>query len=157
MNAKAARLMQQYGSDSSRIVNAFFIDFLHKLPQLLFISMPFFALILQLLYINRKNRNYVEHFIFSTYHYAYLFLVLSLLIGFDLLIRSASENAANFATGMLTGFVILYILVYLALSMKRFYGGRWRTLVLRYIMLGSMFTILLIFLIILLGVVTAVW
>jgi len=54
--------------------------FLHKLPYLLFISLPIFALILKLLNIRRRREfYYADHAIFSIYHYIFSFILLLIL------------------------------------------------------------------------------
>jgi hypothetical protein len=156
MEAKLEKLEKEHGGNEMRMLDAFKDEFMHKLPQLLFISMPFFALLLLLMYINRSNRNYVEHFIFSTYHYSYLYLVIAGVILLDRVLRLISASFANSIAGWSITLAIGYICVYLALSMKRFYGGRWFPLLLRYGLLGFLFFWLLFFLIVFMALFTAV-
>jgi hypothetical protein len=58
-----------------------FSGVLHRLPYLLFVSLPFFALLLKLLYIRRhKVYFYSDHLIFTLYHYIFSFFLLLLVI-----------------------------------------------------------------------------
>lgn len=101
-------------SGTSKLVNTF----LHKLPYLLFISLPLFALALKLLYLRRKNFYYADHGIFSIYHYIFSFLLLLLLFAVDKLQGFTKLDELDFLIGIL----FLSGGVYLYLSMKRFYG-----------------------------------
>jgi hypothetical protein len=58
-----------------------FDKFLHKFPQLFFISLPFFALILQVLYFRHKQLYYVNHVVFTIYYYVFVFIIMALFIG----------------------------------------------------------------------------
>jgi hypothetical protein len=156
MRAKLEKMEKDHGGNEMRVLDAFIDELMQKLPQLLFISMPFFALLLLLLYVNRSNRNYVEHFIFATYHYSYLYLVIAGVIVLDRVVRLISSSIANSIIGWSITLAVVYICVYLALSMKRFYGGRWFPLVFRYVLLGFLFFWLLFFLIIIVTLITAV-
>lgn len=135
---------KQHQDDEMKATTAFLDELFHKSPQLLFFSLPFFALCLQLLYLGRRKKNYAEHFIFSTYHYAFLFVVMIIYflcdMGLDKIGGGFSESVSPW---MATG-TIVYQATYLLLSMKRFYGGRWRYLILRYTMLGFLFFLLMI-------------
>jgi len=98
---------------------------LHRLPYLLFVSLPFFAFILQLLYSRRKRFFYSDHAVFTLYHYIFSFILL--LASFGL---SALKDWTGWGvfTYLLTLLVISWP-VYLYIEMKRFYGqGRTKTL-----------------------------
>jgi hypothetical protein len=154
--AKLRKLEKDHAGNEMRMLDAFIDELMQKLPQLLFISLPFFALLLLLLYIGRSNRNYVEHFIFSTYHYAYLYIVISAVILLNMVLGMISPALAASMRIWIITLGILYVCVYLLLAMKRFYGGRWFPLVLRYTILGFLFFWVLFFLAILTALFTAV-
>lgn len=92
--------------------------FLHNLPSLLFISLPFFALILRLLYLRRRRFFYADHFIFSLYHYIFSFILLLVIFGMWALENWTGWKVFNYTI------VVLFLInpVYLLVSMKRFYG-----------------------------------
>lgn len=99
--------------------------FLHKLPYLLFVSLPLFALILKLLYLRRKKYYYADHGIFSIYHYIFTFLLLLVVLGLDKLADITGMDLFNYVAVP----VFLSGGLYLYLSMKRFYGqGHGKTL-----------------------------
>jgi len=76
-------LRQKYHADNKAIIKAIFEKFLHMLPQTLFVSLPLFAFILQLLYIRRKQFYYVNHVVHTIHLYCATFIIIliSLLTG----------------------------------------------------------------------------
>jgi hypothetical protein len=151
---KTAQLEREHEGDTVKATTAIVDEIFHKLPQLLFLSMPFFAFCLQLLYINRRNKNYADHFIFSTYHYSYLFVLLILYLLLRMLAEKVEGPETSTVSSPLLWFTVGYMMVYLMLSMKRFYGGRWRYLILRYVILGFLFLVLLLTLFVAIAFVT---
>jgi len=82
--------------------------------------MPLLALILQILHITKK-RYYIEHFILTLHNQAFLVFSIFLIwvLGYieDLEIPWLSEGAS-----WLEIFCMFWIVIYLFLSLKRFYG-----------------------------------
>lgn len=109
-------------SNGNQLVNSYMNTFLHQLPYLLFISLPFFALILKLLYVRRKEFYYSDHAVFTLYHFVFSFLVLLLIISISRLNDTQHWSVLEWITGL------LYIAwpVYLYLQMRRFYGQKKR-------------------------------
>jgi hypothetical protein len=81
----------------------------------MFLLMPFFALLLNLVYWNR-GLFYGEHLVFALHTHTYALLVLL---------------AASLAPSAVAPFIALAVPVYKLLAMRRVYGGRWRTTLLR--------------------------
>jgi hypothetical protein len=122
----------------------FLADFFHKLPQLIFLSLPFFAFFLKILYFRAKRKLYVEHLIFSIYQYSYLYAMLTIFLVLDWAEgKVGSEQFSNIADYVQI-FIVIYLFIYLMLAMKRFYVGRWRYLLPKYfiLMFLMLFTIL---------------
>ncbi|MGE5108552.1 MAG: DUF3667 domain-containing protein, partial [Sphingobacteriales bacterium] len=65
---KGIEWKEKYGDDTN-ILKAVTEKFFHSIPQMLFISLPFFALFLKLLYIRRRQFYYADHGIFSIHLY----------------------------------------------------------------------------------------
>ncbi|WP_162944717.1 DUF3667 domain-containing protein [Flavisolibacter nicotianae] len=121
---QAIKVNGKYGN-GTEMVNVYIETFLHKLPYLLFLSLPFFALILKLLYSRRKNFYYSDHAVFTLYHYIFSFILLLLVFG-----SSRLQEWSHWSVfGWLTSALLLAWPVYLFLEMRRFYQqGRARTL-----------------------------
>jgi len=107
------------------LLNEFIEKFVHRIPQLLFISLPFFALILQLLY-RRQRRLYVEHTIFTVHLYCAYFI---LFFFFMLVLQLQHTQYLHWLDYLFWPFVaVMYFYQYKA--MRTFYGqGRMKTIV----------------------------
>ena len=142
-NKKELEINEKFKKDPSSSTQKLVDGFLHKLPYLLFISLPFFALILKLLYV-RRNWYYADHIIFSVYHYIFSFLLLLFVFGFD---------ALNDFTGWKI-FNILMVLsffawrFYLYKSMRRFYKQRRAKTIIKFLLLNMLGFFCILFLLI---------
>ncbi len=90
---------------------------LHNIPNMMFLLLPVFAMLLRLIY-HRSGRYYIEHLIFSVHIHVFAFLLLSavLLCAYLFLIKDV-----EFIRKMLQ-LMILPVMVYSFLAMRRFYG-----------------------------------
>ena len=142
LQLKNLKLKEKYKNDPLKGGNTLIETFLHKLPYLLFASLPLFAFILKLLYIRRKKFYYADHGIFSIYHYIFSFLLLLLVFGTDKLTDITGLGIFDFLTGLFffSGGVYLY------LSMKRFYGQGHGKTVLKFLLLNLAGIVMMVFL-----------
>lgn len=112
-------------NNNAEIIKAVGEAFFHRLPYMLFISLPFFALILKLLYVRRKQFYYSDHAIFTLYHYVFSFILLLLIFGVNAL--GGWFHLKLFE--VLTIILFFFWPVYLWIEMKRFYAqGTGKTL-----------------------------
>lgn len=111
------------------------------LPQSMLVLVPVFALLLQLIYLFRR-RLYMEHLIVSLHSHAFLFMSLLILIGLGAL-RGVLPDWAAMPVGWLWGIVWLWIPVYLLLMQKRVYDQGWGQTILKYMVTGSVYVVLL--------------
>jgi len=144
---------EKHQGDVGAGLRDFLIELLHKLPQLIFLSLPFFALFLKMLYFRSKRRLYVEHLIFSIYQYSYLYTIMAVYFLLSYVADKFKGNGFDTLIGNLNGFMILYLFIYLILAMKRFYVGRWRYLIPKYFILMFLMFIAIIFLGVLVSIV----
>jgi|APGre2960657404_1045060.scaffolds.fasta_scaffold49078_2 hypothetical protein len=116
---------------------------LHSLPQIFFILLPIFALILKLLYIRRGGYYYVNHGIFSMHFYIFWFITMLILFGVGKLNASLNWGILTFIQ-VLLGFGIFF---YLYKAMRNFYRQRRAKTVLKLMILCFLLfiTILLLF------------
>jgi len=130
--------------DSNAIFTEPLKELFHKLPQLIFLSLPFFAFFLKVLYFQAKRRLYVEHLIFSIYQYSYLYAMLTVYLLINWIAGKVKSDVFNNIADLARGFIIIYLFIYLILAMKRFYVSRWRYLLPKYfiLMFLMLFTIL---------------
>jgi len=116
--------------------------FQHNLPYLLFISLPFFALILKLLYIRRKNFYYSDHATFTLYHYVFSFILLLVLFAFNALEEQTHWRLFSWITVL----VMIYWPVYLLLEMKTFYRQGWGKTLGKFLLLDLLGAVVIILL-----------
>jgi len=97
---------------------------LHTLPQVLFLSLPTFALILMMLYVRHKNYYYVDHGVFSIHVFCATFLLL-----LSYFIFSKIKAATDYGwISIIETLIVLGIYFYLYKAMRNFYGqGRIKT------------------------------
>ncbi len=80
---KSLYLSEKYKYNKGQMLTDLVQKFVHSFPQVLFITLPFIAFLLKLLYIRRKNFYYVHHAIFTIHAYCAIFIIilLNLLVG----------------------------------------------------------------------------
>lgn len=123
-NRRAIEVNLKYRNDPGMSWQKMGDILLHKLPILLFVSLPFFALLLKLLYYRRKEFYYADHGIFTIHHYIVSFILLLFVFVWDKLDDLSGWGIWDW---MMT-LTVLAIPVYLYKGMRRFYGqGRWKT------------------------------
>lgn len=111
----------------------------HNFPKMLFISLPFAALILQLLYIRRKQFYYVGHGIFIIHFYTFIFLFILLGIGLSKILSLLNVNF-----NLINVIIFLITLFYLYKSMHNFYGqSKMLTIAKWFVFLASFFIIIM--------------
>lgn len=108
-----------------------FLNYLiSKIPIIIFLFLPFFALFIWLIY-NKKKYFYMDHLIFGFHNQAMFLLLLIVSLIIELIFKIE-----------LSGLFFLIFLIYLYKAMRNFYGqGRFKT-VLKFIFLNSIFFIL---------------
>ena len=139
---KAISINNRYNHDTKKILEAFKTALLHSLPQMLFISLPLMALLLQLLYNRRKAYFYVNHAIFSIHLYIFIFIVMLVLLGLSALHQAFPWTIFERISRVLS----VMLLFYEYKAMRNFYGqGRAKTL-LKFFLLNLSFFFMIIFL-----------
>ncbi len=136
-------LFQKYHEDSKKIIEAIMEKFKHLFPQMLFFSMPLFALILQLLYVRNKNLYYVNHIVFTIHLYCGTFILILIGISFENLFSTFHVKVASWVNGLfvITGFIFWYK------SIRNFYQQKRAKTIFKYllVLVSSLFIMLLIF------------
>jgi hypothetical protein len=135
-------LKEKYGHDK-KVMNKAVIDKLrHMFPQMLFVSLPMFALFLTLLYIRKKDLFYVNHVVFTIHLYCATFILIlfSMWCGSLLKWIHLKEDAAF-------GVFSIVILFYWYKAFRNFYTQSRKKTVLKYVLLFflTLFLILLLF------------
>lgn len=137
-------LREKYKNNGSEIVRAVSEKFIHLFPQMLFVSLPLFALILQILYVRRKQFYYVNHVVYALHLYCatFILILVSLLTGSVLTYLHSSKQ-------ILGGVFFMVIIFYWYKSLRNFYGQSRKKTVLKYLLLLFSTLLMMIFLFVL--------
>jgi len=117
--------------------------FLGAIPTALFVLVPVFSLLLKILYLF-KRRLYMEHLVVTLHSHAFISLQLLLIfamLGVQHLV--ATDSFVGTAAGWVIGLLIAWIPLYLLLMQKRVYGQGWLMTLLKFFVLGTVYTVLL--------------
>lgn len=134
----AAENVRHLAREPKRFVAAFF----NVLPQTLFVLMPLFAVMLKFFYIF-KRRYYTEHLVVALHSHA--FISMSILLVSLLGMASLAFPAASVPLTFLIKAAICWIPIYLLLMQKRVYRQGWIMTVLKYSVIGTCYSVLLSF------------
>ncbi len=135
-------LKEKYGHDKKAMNNAILDKFRHMFPQMLFVSLPIFALFLTLLYIRRKELFYVNHVVFTIHLYCATFILIlcSLWLG-------SIFHWVHLKTDISNGIFSILTMFYWYKAFRNFYSQSRKKTVLKYILLIflNIFLMLLLF------------
>lgn len=140
---KEIQLNEKYGSNTGQAFKDFAYILLHSLPQMFFILLPLFALILKGLYFRRKEYYYVNHGIFSLHFYIFSFITMLILFGLNKINLSLDWKIIS----LIQVFIGMGIFFYLYKAMRKFYRQRRAKTVFKFLILCFLLllTILLLF------------
>lgn len=79
---KEIELNQKYDNDTEKEISSFIDIVKHNFPPMLFVSLPFIALLLKIMYAKKKNYYYVNYLIFVLHFYIFVFIALLIGCGF---------------------------------------------------------------------------
>ncbi len=129
---RAIELNNKYkGDDSKSFGRDFGNAFKDNFSKVLFWLLPFFALVLKLLYV-RRGFYYSEHLVFSIYYYNFFYLAGSV----QMLLNQVSW------LGWAAALVGFWIYFYLLFGMKRMYMQGWGKTIVKFFIFSFLFSIL---------------
>jgi ABC-type multidrug transport system fused ATPase/permease subunit len=128
---KEIELRKKYGGNWQGMMAAAFDKFIHYFPQIFFISLPLFALVLQLLYARRKQYYYADHGIFAVHLYCAMFMIIFVQMSLS---RIKDMQHYDWVSYIMVA-VFAYMFWYIYKALHNFYRqGRGKTL-LKYFLL----------------------
>tara|TARA_R110002126_G_scaffold15185_20_gene62598 strand:+ start:10364 stop:11302 length:939 start_codon:yes stop_codon:yes gene_type:complete len=110
-------------------------------PQMMFLLLPIFALLLKLLYI-RSNRYYMEHLIVALHSHSFILQMSVIYLGLGLLQNSIGWNWLATIVGWLETAAFWWIPLYLLLCQKFYYRQRWGKTLLKFWLTSSIYNVL---------------
>jgi hypothetical protein len=147
INYKEIDINEKYKNQKSEFIKDFISGIIHHFPQMLFVSLPFVALFLKLLYMRRKQFYFVSHSIFIIHFYIFVFITLLITI-----LITKLQGWLNWPwLGFVNGFLAIIIMVYLYRAMQNFYHQNTRKTVLKYFIFSFSFFFLICFLFVIFG------
>ena len=144
LNARLDQALQRMNANVQRANHdprAFVEQMLAVAPQALIVMLPMFALVLKLFYLFRR-RLYMEHLLVALHSHAFIALVLLLIIALDV----AAGGAWSWLARGLQWLVLalwLWIPLNLLLTQKRVYGQGWPMTLLKFMLIGLLYLVLL--------------
>jgi len=115
---------QEYHEDKRRYKERLIENILHSFPKILFWSLPFFALILNVLYFRHKQYFYVSHGIFTIHVYCATFILILTAILLNALSDWLGWGWFKVVSDLLQLALWFYIMIYLYKAMRGFYKQR---------------------------------
>lgn len=142
-NKQTVKIKERFQKDESGTIYGFIDDFVHSFPKMLIISLPFMALIMQLMFFRRKEISFVGHLVFVIHLYVFSFLATAL----NMVLKSIGDIKPLGFVHWIAMAVLVWIVYYGYRAMKNFYGGRRIATLLRYgtSLLFSTFIVMLLF------------
>lgn len=125
-------ISQKYRDNPEQVTIKILEGFYHRLPYMLFISLPLYALILRLVYVRRRQYFYADHGVFTIH--LYIFSFINLLVTFALG-KLQEVTGWNFLTAVVI-IVFFGMAVYLLLAMRRFYRQGWAKTILKFLIVS---------------------
>jgi len=135
-----AKAEKAFNSDTGPLVE----QVIGKLPQLMFILLPLFAVLLKIMFIFSK-RLYMEHLTVALHSHSFIFITVLLSEMLDLLDNYLVETSPGFANffGVVAGALLFWIPIYLFLMQKRVYKqGVFFTLV-KFSIIGTIYSLMI--------------
>ena len=128
MTRRFIEINLEYHRDKRRYFEHFTENMLHSFPKILFFSLPFFALILNVLYFRHKKYYYVDHGIFSIHVYCATFILTLAVVLLQKIYAVVGLTWFTILSQILIFVLILYMMIYLYKAMRGFYRqGRGKT------------------------------
>ena len=128
---KQIEINKKYKGNPKAALAAIINNLLHSIPQILFISLPLFALLLKILYSRHKQFYYTNHAIFTIHLFVFVFIALLFIFSINKI-----ENITGFHwLKYVSGIMIFLIFFYNYKAMRNFYQQRRAKTVLKFILL----------------------
>lgn len=128
---KNIELNQKYQHNKRRAIADLMARVQHSIPQMLFILLPLFALILKFLYIRHKDFYYTDHAIFTIHFYIFVFIAMLLIFGVKKIEETTGANWLRYVDLVF----LLAIFFYLYKAMRNFYTQKRVKIIFKYFML----------------------
>lgn len=141
---KSIAINEKYKGDMRGFRDKLTENFFHSLPKMMFVSLPLAALILQLLYIRKKQFTYAQHSIFTVHVYIAIFILILLMYALDGLRAWLHWSIFHW----LTNIAVVLILFYIYKALRNYYGSSRMKTIIKYVLLMLMYWVVIAVLIV---------
>ena len=138
---KQFEVNKKYDHNIDKMFEAFFENLKHLIPQILFLTLPFFALMLKFYYVRQKKFYYVSHLIFTLHLYIFIYINILVINCFGSLAKWSKIYYFYDITLLLGVGGIIYSL----LAMKNFYCQSWGKTIIKFLLISFSLMFLIIF------------
>jgi len=117
-----------------------------KLPQLMFILLPIFALLLKIMYLFSK-RLYLEHLTVALHSHSFIFLIILIveILNYLQILSSTALPSLSKAFDFISVVLLIWLPVYLFIMQKRVYKKNYLLTLLKFGFIGTTYLILISF------------
>ncbi|HZY78297.1 MAG TPA: DUF3667 domain-containing protein [Cyclobacteriaceae bacterium] len=133
MQHRAIELQKKYGNDADALGKDFLSSFNDNFSKVLFYLMPFFALVLKLLYV-RRDYFYSEHLVQTIYYYNFFYLGGCIIMLLNLVWWLTPVSVV----------IGIWMYFYLLFAMKRMYQQGWGKTILKFMLFTALFSVLIL-------------
>lgn len=133
LNVRNIQLNQKYKNKGEEFARDFARSFMDNFSQVLFYLLPFFALLLKLLYI-RRDFYYSEHLVLSIYYYNFFYLAASIMMLINLVP----------GIGFISTVIGFWIYIYFLFAMKQMYQQGWKKTIFKFVIFSFIFALLVL-------------
>ena len=137
------------GTDMTDAASDFARETIARVPTVLFLILPVFALLLKLLYV-RRGWYYSEHLVFGLHTHAFAFVVFTVVALLSVFAGGAgwgvtrTPEVTSSNPGWLSLLLMATIPIYFLIAQRRVYGQGWVKTVLKSVVLGSAYNLVLV-------------
>jgi hypothetical protein len=135
-------IQKEYKEDPRLFKEHLIENIFHSFPKILWISLPIFALILNILYFRHKQYFYVNHGIFTIHVYCATFIQLFVFLMLYELGKLASAGWLHTILVLLDIAVFIWMLIYPYKAMRGFYKQRRAKTFIKYFMVFSLMSVI---------------
>ena len=128
-------IREKYQGNKAQFFENLREEFLHELPKIIFVSLPFFALLLKLFYRRNRELYYVDHIIFSFHQYTFIFFFFFAFMAMNAMFDFFHSHIPGF----LVFFMLLGLFYYLYKALRVFYHQNRLKTILKYILISIIF------------------
>ncbi len=126
----------------AEFIERFIEKFMHSLPLMMLTAMPFIAVLLRLFYWRQKQYMYVNHGILTIHVFVAIYTFLLLLYGFGQLANFSHWTVFSWISWLL----LITMFYYIYKSLRNFYHQKRGVTIFKFLTLGFLISILLVFL-----------